>query len=78
MPLDQAVEDVTLQEAKQHVIHAEEDSAKEKEVYSEKLAVAAKVEIQYEKGQSPIVSMAKQRDEKRTEREDNKRQSLEH
>ena len=70
MPSDEAVKDLTIEEAKQNVTDVEEDSAKEKQVDSEQLTVAAQVEILYDNKQSLVVPMAKQYDENKTESEE--------
>lgn len=69
MPSDQAVKDLTIEEAKQNVSDVEEDSAKEMQVDSEQLTVAAQVEILYDNERSLVVPMAKQYDENKTESE---------
>lgn len=71
MPSDKAMEDLTIEEAKQKVTDAEEDGAKE-EVDSDKLPVAAQVEILYDIEQSLLVPMAKQGDDNKTESEEKK------
>jgi hypothetical protein len=54
------------------VTDVEEDGAKEKEVDSEKLQVAAQVEILYDVEQSLLVPMAKKGDENKTDSEEKK------
>jgi tetrahydromethanopterin S-methyltransferase subunit A len=56
---DEAVKDLTIEETKQNVTDVEEDSAKEKQVDSEDLTVAAQEEILYDNEQSFVVPMAK-------------------
>lgn len=72
MPSDKAMKDLTIEEAKQKVTDVENDGAKEKEVDSEELPIAAQVEILYDMEQSLLVPMAKQGDENKMESEEKK------
>lgn len=71
MPSDKAMEVLTIEEAKQKVTDVMEDGAKA-EVDSEKLPVAAQVEILYDIEHSLLVPMVKQEDENKMDTKEKK------